>query len=283
MKWVSISWALLWLPLRRFLRDGGNQFAGNIAFFILLSLFPFLIFLTSIAASFEDTHSAARFIGYLLETLPPMAAQAVEPIVNDVISQNQRFFLTLSILVVIWSSANAIEAVRAGLNSVYHVALARSFIFRRIQAFVFVVMAAIAILIAMNLLVLAPVLFSYLPMAETLREQVDPVIAIGRYAAAPLILLVTNMFLYRYLPNVEHGWRQVAPGAVLSLAIWLVLVQGFAVYVRNFGDYSVIYGSLGGVIVLLLFLYLSAGAFLLGAEFNVVLRERLTQNEAQER
>lgn len=279
MKWVSTALALLWLPIRRFFRDGGSQYAGNVAFFTLLSLFPFLIFLSTLAASLENTQAATQFIEYMLETLPPIAAGAVEPIVRELAPQKLGFFLIFSLVVIIWSSANAIEALRAGLNRVYKVSQTRSFIFRRVQGFMFVVIAAVAILIAMNLLVLAPVILSYVPLAEALREQIEPLISIGRYGAAPLILLITNIFLYRFLPNVDHGWRHVVPGAVLSLVIWLVLVQAFSIYVRNFGDYSVIYGSLGGVIVLLLFLYMSAGAFLLGAEFNVVLRERLAQNE----
>ncbi len=279
MRWVSTALALLWLPIRRFFRDGGSQYAGNVAFFTLLSLFPFLIFLSTLAASLENTQAATQFIEYMLETLPPIAAGAVEPIVRELAPQKLGFFLIFSLVVIIWSSANAIEALRAGLNRVYKVSQTRSFIFRRVQGFMFVVIAAVAILIAMNLLVLAPVILSYVPLAEALREQIEPLISIGRYGAAPLILLITNIFLYRFLPNVDHGWQHVVPGAVLSLVIWLVLVQAFSIYVRNFGDYSVIYGSLGGVIVLLLFLYMSAGAFLLGAEFNVVLRERLAQNE----
>ena len=278
MKWVSTILALLWLPLRRFFRDGGNQYAGNVAFFTLLSLFPFLIFLTSIAASFQDTESATRFIEYLLDILPPVAAGAVEPILDDMFSQKKRFFLTLSIVVVIWSSANVIEALRAGLNSIYRVALPRSYIFRRIQGFMFIVIAAIGILVAMNLLVLVPAVLSYVPLPDAVSEQMKPLVSIGRYGAAPLILLIMNIILFRFLPNVDQGWRNVMPGAVLSLVVWLVLVQAFSIYIQNFGDYSVIYGSLGGVIVLLLFLYMGAAAFLLGAEFNVVLKERLTQN-----
>ncbi len=279
-RWTGTLVVLLWKPLLRFFRDGGSQYAGNVAFFTLMSLFPFLIFLTTIAASFQNTPAAERFIHYLLETLPPLAAASVEPIVEGITTQKDNLFLTLSIVVILWSAANGIEALRDGLNMVYGVKRPRSFLFRRFQGMVLVLVAVVAILLAANALILLPIVLSYLPLDAAWFESVKPVISLGRFGIAPVLLFISTMILYRFLPNVDHGWRQVWPGAALSVVLWLVLMQLFALYVRNFGNFSVIYGSLGGVIVLMLLLYLSAAAILLGAQFNAVLFERLQDEEA---
>ncbi len=260
-------------PIGCFLTDGGSQYAGNVAFFTFLALFPFMIFLTTIAAFFEDTKAAQRFIDYLLETVPPFVAQALEPIIGDVTAQASGSILTLSILGTLWISASAIEALRAGLNRAYRVSRPRSFIFHRLQGMMFVILGSASILLAMTLLILVPAALSYLPLEEVSRNQIEALLPLGRYVAVPTIMIITGVIFYRFLPNADHGWRNVLPGAALSFLIWLFLVELFSAYVRNFDSFSVIYGGLGGIIAILMFLYLTAGAFLLGAEFNVVLEE----------
>lgn len=260
-------------PIGRFLTDGGSQYAGNVAFFTFLALFPFMIFLTTLAAFFEDTEAAQRFVDYLLASVPPFVGQALEPIIGDVTAQASGSILTASILGTLWISASAIEALRAGLNRAYRVSRPRSFIFHRLQGMMFVILGSASILLAMTLLILVPVALSYLPLEDVTRDQIEALLPLGRYVAVPAIMISTGVIFYRFLPNADHGWRNVLPGAVLSFLIWLLLVELFSAYVRNFDSFSVIYGGLGGIIAILMFLYLTAGAFLLGAEFNVVLEE----------
>ncbi len=266
---------LIWHPFLRFLTDGGNQYAGNIAFLTFLALFPFLIFLTTLATFLEGTEAVNRFIAFILEASPPVVSQALEPMINDVVTRRSGSLLTLSILGTLWVSASAIEALRTGLNKAYRVTHPRSFLYQRLQGVALVILAAGTILLSMAILVLLPATMSLLSLSEESQIEIDRILALGRYVAVPLVVIGMGVIFYRFLPKSDYGWLGVLPGSILSFFIWFALVQVFSAYIRNFESFSLIYGSLGGVIALLLFLYFSAAAFLVGAEFNVVLRECL--------
>ncbi len=260
--------------------DGGADYAGNVAFFSFLSLFPFLIFVTNLAATFEETQAASEVIAWGLARVPPAAAEAIRPIIDDVVSKSSGSVLTLSILGTLWVSANALEALRAGLNRAYGVRRGRSFFFHRLQGAIMVVLTGIVILIVAVVDVVLPALVQFFANDLALPDFVSPLLAFGQLVFVPVVMIGATVILYRFLPDTDHGVRNVLPGAFLAYALWLVLAAGFGYYIRNFGDYSLIYGSLGGVIVLLLFLYLAAAVFLIGAEFNVVLEEEAAETKS---
>ena len=273
--------SLVLRPIGRFFSNGGMDYAGNVAFLSFLAIFPFLIFLTAFAAAFQETQAAEDFIRWALSNVPKTAAEAIEPIIDDVVSKSSGSLLTLSILGALWISANAIEALRGGLNRVYSISRPRSFFFHRAQGALIVVLAAVAVLIAAIVDIIIPLAVSFLPDNMALPEIAETIIAFGEWLFAPLVMISLTVTMYRFLPDVDHGLRNVLPGALLAYGLWVALANGFQFYLRNFADYSLIYGSLGGVIVLLLFLYLAAAVFLIGAEFNVVLEaERAKLDEA---
>ena len=271
-------------PIGRFFSHGGMDYAGNVAFLSFLAIFPFLIFLTAFAAAFQETQAADNFINWALSNVPNAAADAIEPIIEDVVSKSSGSLLTLSILGALWISANAIEALRGGLNRIYGISRPRSFFFHRAQGALIVVLAAVAVLIAAIVDIVIPLAVSLLPDNMSIPEMAETVIAFGEWLLAPLVMISLTVIMYRFLPDADHGLQNVLPGALLAYGLWVALANGFQFYLRNFADYSLIYGSLGGVIVLLLFLYLAAAVFLIGAEFNVVLeteRKKLEDSNAQ--
>lgn len=282
---VKSALLLFLRPIGRFFSHGGMDYAGNVAFLSFLAIFPFLIFLTALAAAFQETQAADNFINWALSNVPGAAAQAIEPIIDDVVSKSSGSLLTLSILGALWISANAIEALRGGLNRVYGISRPRSFFFHRAQGALIVVLAAVAVLIAAIVDIVIPLAVSLLPDNMALPEIAETLIALGEWLFAPLVMISLTVIMYRFLPDADHGVRNVLPGALLAYGLWVALASAFRFYILNFADYSLIYGSLGGVIVLLLFLYLAAAVFLIGAEFNVVLeaeREKLAPSKPQD-
>ena len=279
---LKLGFTLVWEPIRRFFTDGGADYAGNVAFLTFLAIFPFLIFLTALAAAFQETEAAANFIEWALSNLPTMAADAIEPIIDDVVAKSSGSLLTLSILAALWVSANAIEALRGGLNRAYGITRPRSYLFHRAQGALIVVLAAVAVLIATVVDILIPAVMSFLPKDISIPSGFSTILALGEYLFVPLLMIGLTIIMYRFLPDSDHGTRSVLPGALLAYGLWLLLAAGFQYYLSNFADYSVIYGSLGGVIVLLLFLYLGAVVFLIGAEFNVVWDEQFPEWNKQQ-
>lgn len=263
---------------------GGMDSAGNVAFLSFLAVFPFLIFLTALAAAFQETQAAENFIGWALSNVPQAAAEAIKPIIDDVVSKSSGSLVTLSILGALWVSANAIEALRGALNRVHGISRPRSFLFHRAQGALIVVLAAVAVLIAAIVDIVIPLIIALLPGEIPLPSFVETLIAFGEWLFAPFVVISTTVIMYRFLPDTDHGFGNVLPGALLCYGLWVLLANGFRLYLQNFADYSLIYGSLGGVIVLLLFLYLAASVFLVGAEFNVVLaneRKKLEESTSK--
>ena len=268
---------LVWRPFQRFLTDGGNQYAGNIAFLMFLALFPFLIFMTSLAAFLEESAAASRFVDIFLDNLPPVARDFLGPVFEEVVNKRSGSLLTLSIIGALWISTSAVEAMRSGLNKAYRVAQPRSFLYHRIQGICLVVLAAGSIVVISTVLILLPAVDDLVTLNEDALRQVERLKALGRFVAVPFIMVSLGVVVYRYLPNSDYGWRRVLPGSLLSFGLWWALVEAFSLYVRNFDSFSLIYGGLGGVIALLLFLYFSAAAFLIGAELNVVLADLVSR------
>jgi membrane protein len=249
----------------------GFELSGYIAFTALLALFPFLIFLTALAGFLGDAASADRVISTLFELAPPEVAQVLAPILRDVLTQQHGGLLTLSIVFALWTASSGVEALRTLLNRCYEVSETRAFWQTRPVSIVIVVGGAGLALVLSLALVLGPVIWKvatdFMPLSDA---WFLPWIAI-RYGIAAVLVSGCLVGLHRILPNCHQPMRRVWPGAAMTALLWLASAALFSLYVDNFASYSVTYGSLGGVIMTLMFFYFSAVIFGFGAELNAAL------------
>lgn len=262
-------WQTLWRAITRFFSHEGPSLAGYMAFSALLALFPFIVFLVSLSGIVGQTDQVKDFISYAFEYLPVEVGRALYPVVSAIVLQPpQDGILTISLLGTLWVSSSGVEAVRTALDRAYGVPDRRPFWWRRLQGLAFVVAGAMAILVVMITIVIGPLIWHAVNYLFEIPDDVYGLYNTIRYATGALGLFLVICALYRFLPNVRQRWFNVVPGALFACLAWLVVATLYSLYLSNVGNYSVTYGSLGGVIGALMFFFVSAVVFIFGAELN---------------
>lgn len=274
-RWLA-AWrrrlAPLWLGFFHMMEDGGTLLAGHIAFASLFALFPFLIFLTTLAGEFGQGAAAQTFIDFGLGSIPNEVRAAIEPAVGEVLKGGRQGLMTISILAALWAVSSAFEAARYALNLAYEVKRTRAIWWQRLQSLVMVLILAVVIIIAMAIVVGAPLIWTLAEYLEISTEGWSGVYRLVRFGLSVILMLTFVLPLYRWLPNRRVGSLEVLPGALLAVVVWLVAASLYSWYLQNLGRFSVTYGSLGGVVATLLFFYITAVIFIFGAEVNAASR-----------
>jgi membrane protein len=278
---------ICWQATMHLIDDGGMTFAGHIAFMTLFSLFPFLIFLTTLAAEFGQTDAAREFIVMTLSAFPEEVSAAIRPAVDQVVNNRRTGLMTVSIVASLWAVSSGIEALREALNKAYGVEEPRSIWFCRIQSLLFTVILSIGIIVVMLVVVIGPVAWSYIAPLFNLHWQWGWFAETARYVIAVGILYLVVALLYRWLPSRHLPRREILPGAAVTIVLWMLLASLFSLYLQNLARFSVTYGSLGGIVITLMLCYISGMFFIFGAEINSARRRaaaaRLREERAAER
>ena len=263
--YLKIPWDAGW---RLVMYDDGVENAGYIAFTALLALFPFLIFLAALAGFLGESETADTFVRNLFELMPDDVTETLRPAVAEVLSARRTGLLTVGILVTLWVASNGIEALRTGLNRAYGVGEWRPIWWRRLQAIAFVIIGAFALFLISLTVLLGPVVWALLGSVAYLHLSENTWVLVLRGVIATVVLFGALLILHYYLPNGREPVRYLLPGVVATIVLWIVSAYAFSWYLGTLADYSVTYGSLGGVIITLVFFYLAAFIFLYGAELN---------------
>jgi membrane protein len=248
----------------------GIEHAGYLAFLGLLALFPFLVFLVAVIGVIGQGSAGAEFINSVLYTLPAHVSGALAPRIQEIISGPPQGLLTISILGTIWTASSAVEGIRTVLNRAYHVSAPPPYQIRRLLSIVQLLIFTFTLIIGMLLLVFTPVVIEHVESwlgidliagnGETIRSQI--------FTMTPAILFVAIAYIYYVLPNIKQQLISVVPGAAIVVAAWIGTAHLFTLYLLNFEQVNLIYGSLGGLIAALFFFYVCNIIFIFGAELN---------------
>jgi membrane protein len=258
--------------IREFKDDKLNHWAAALTYYAVLSLFPALLVLVSLVGLFGDPARVTKVLTDTVSQLGPATAAATfqKPIEQLTASRGGAgIMLVISAAGALWAASGYVSAFADAANTIYEVDEGRPFWkLKPVQLLVTLVLILLAAAVALALVLSGPIvgaLGSALGLSDT-------ALTAWRYAKWPAMLvlvLVIFAVLYYSAPNAKlSGLRWVSPGAVIALVAWIVASAGFALYVANFGSYNKTYGTLGGVVVFLLWLWLTNLAILLGAEFN---------------
>ena len=265
---IELGLRIVWQAIVHLIYDGGMTYAGHIAFMTLFSSFPFLIFLTTLAGEIGQIEAARDFVTMALGALPEEVSAAIRPAIEEVMSTRRTGLMTISILASLWATSSGVEALREALNQAYGVEEPRSIWFCRLQSLAFTIIFSICIILIMLVLVVGPVVWSYVqPLLEVPWEWGWSYEAL-RYSVAVALLYLVVALLYRWLPARHLPRREILPGAAVTVVLWVALASLFSLYLQNIGRFSVTYGSLGGIVLTLMFFYISALIFIFGAEIN---------------
>lgn len=235
---------------------------------MLLAIFPFLLFLTGLTALITGDGNAQTAIDYLFSIAPENIVKPIASEINSIIATNNSSLLFLSLVLTFWTGLAAVEGVRGGLNHAYNVVENRPYWLRLLQDILFIFIGVVGIMILSILILFAPyivnLLHNYFPAFADLIAQFD----IWSYPLGILLLVVILFTTHAILPNERPRLRKLLPGVVFSVFIWLVMAEIFTIYLADFSRYATIYGSLGGIIATMVFIYISAVIFMFGAEVN---------------
>jgi membrane protein len=265
---IPISWGeLVRRTWKEFVADNCLGLAAQLAYYLLLALVPALVFLIALTSYFPP-----QAIQQLIESLGKFAPGEMTQIVRDQltsIAQGQNGgLLTFGFAMALWSSSAAIVAVTDALNRAYDIDETRPWWKVRLTAILLTLGLAAFVLVALGLVLVGPMLAEWLAARTGFGGAFEWTWKILQW---PIVfaLVATALGVLNYFgPDADQDWEWVSPGAVLGTLLWLVASLAFKFYVANFANYNETYGSLGGIIVLMLWFYISGLAILAGAEMN---------------
>jgi membrane protein len=258
--------------------DNVSLLAAGVAFYAMLAIFPAIIALVTVYGMVADPAEVESQVGEFAKSLPSGADQLITEQLNNVVNAGEQALsvgLALSLLAVLWSVSSGVQGLVKSLNLVYDERETRGFLKLRGLSLLLTLGAIVVAVVALALIAVFPAMIDDLGLGQA----GELAASIGRWVILALLVLVALAVLYRYAPDrANPRWRWVSWGAVVALVLWLLGSFGFSWYVDSFGKYNQTYGALAAVIILLLWLYLSAFAVLLGAEFDAEI-ERQTARD----
>ncbi len=272
--WWRAAIAVLREATLRLWSDDAFGLAGNVAFRALLAVFPFLIFTSSLTAFIGDRSMADHLIDFLIAIVPQSLVEPIVSEVEQVMTVPRGGVLSIGILLTIWFAVGGVDGVRVGLNRAYGIRETRStLVLYTVQVGV-VIMSSLVLVLVAYLLVIAPRVGSVLHALMPGFDPASVTVALIRYPAAAIILLVALFVAHVLLPARRTRFSNIWPGVLFTLTTWAILAAGFSFYLRSFASYASYYAGLAGIVAALYFMYLAALVLIFGGEFNRALRIR---------
>ncbi len=271
IRWIPI---LVWDAINGLIDRNGIEISGYIAFTIMLALFPFMIFLVAVAGFFGDTNSGAHFVNTLALLAPPEVATTLEPVIQEVLKNRSGGLLTIGLAGALYSAGSGVAALRLALNLSYGADENRSYFVRKLEDFMLVIIGSVVVMLSSVAIILGPWVWSLATWFSLVDAQQQEFWHILRYTVTLVMVQAAIMALHRVLPDTNLTWRQIFPGALTTTISWIVAASLLTVYFGHFADYAATYGSLGGVVITLMFFYVSAIIFVFGGELNAALLAR---------
>jgi membrane protein len=281
--WAESKPALQRLYTKIFSTDVlGNS--AQVAFYFSFALFPLLFFLVSlfgiILVNAEDLKG--ELFTYLAQIMPPSAFELVKSTLEEVIQNSSGGKLTLGLVVTLWSASAGVDSLRQALNEVYQLAEDRAWWHTKLQSLIMTFLFVALLTIALGIVFYGGQILNPILNSIGLSGASSGVTVAIQWIALLVVMIISTAVVYSWLPSFpELKWVWISPGAVVAIILFILLTGGFRLYLHYFNTYNKTYGSLGAVIILMLWLYLTAVALLVGGAINSVLNE-LTPSRKQE-
>ena len=266
---IPISWTeLVKRTAKEFIADGCLDLAAQLSYYFFLALFPALLFLLGLASFFSLGSISDQVVDALRTFMPADVLKILEDQILVISNADDGGIMTIGFAGALWSSSAAITSIVGSLNRAYDIEEARPWWKVRL----------IAIGLTLGLAVLVIVSFALVMAGPTLAETLASRLGLGsvfewtwKIVQWPLIVALISLaigFVYYFGPDAEQEWEWITPGAITATMLWLLASLAFKVYVSQFADYNAAYGTIGGIILFLLWFYISGLAVLVGAEMN---------------
>jgi membrane protein len=262
--------------VQEFMRDDALGLGAQLAFYLVLAIFPFILFCVAILDAFSssDPQFVAELFDYLRRLLPEQVFSLIQTYTENTLRNEDTApgLLSVGILGTIWAASGAFAALINALNRAYDVQETRPFWKVRGIAIIMTLGLSALLLTGVLLLVAGPSIGQTIAEIFTLGDEFMIAWNIARWPAALLFMVVTVALLFYFAPDANQPFRWITPGGVIGIVLWVLASVVFNLYLSSdFNTYNKIYGSIGTVIILLLYLYISSLTILFGATLNATL------------
>ncbi len=261
-------------------KDNCFVYAAALAYYFIFALFPFFIFLTALLAYLPIPNLMDQIIGLLAQVMPGEALTLIEKNLGALLSEPSGGLLSFGILAALWTSSSAIVAISDALNHAYNVEEGRPFWRVRGMAILLTIGLSIFIIGSIVLLMFGPQIGRWIADFVGLGRAFEIAWNILRWPVIVLLVITAIAMIYYFTPDVEQSWKWITPGSVFAVAVWLIASLGFSYYVNNFGAYDKTYGTIGAIIVLLTWMYVSGLVILIGGEINAEIESASAKGKA---
>jgi membrane protein len=282
----NISWFEL---AKRVWREADNDHmfgrAAELSYYFLLALFPLLIFLTSVIGIILGSGTGTRhaLFGYLARIMPPSAFQLIDATMLEVSTASGSGKLSFGLLAALWAASNGMGAITQSLNVAYDVQETRPWWKHRLVAIGLTAALSVLIISALVLVVFGGRIGEGIAGAYGFGSAFAITWKIIQWPVVLAFMVLAFALIYYFAPDLRHQtWQWLTPGAAIGVALWLLVSLGFRIYLQFFDSYSATYGSLGAVIILMLWLYFTGTAVLIGGEINSEIENAAAERGAPE-
>lgn len=249
-------------------QDRVSMVAASVAFYAMLAIFPAMIALVLLYGLVSDPMDVQSHLMSLSSVLPDEASAVLETQLSAIVGDSERNIglgFAISILGALWAASRGMRALAMAMNIAYGQQESRGFVKRALAALGLTFTAISFVSVAVFVAAALPAIFEAVGLGAFTQTVLNGV----RWPVLALMAMLGLSFVYHYAPAREPTkWRWVTRGSVIATLVWLVGTAGFSFYVSNFGNYNKTYGTLGGVIILMLWFYLTSYSVILGAEIN---------------
>ncbi len=257
--------------------------AAQVAFYFIFALFPLLLFLLSligmVLGAAEDIKQ--ELFTYLQEVIPGSALKLIQDTLTEVTESGSGGKLTFGALVALWSASAGIDNIRIALNDVYDLKETRPWWKYKPTSLLLTLGIALLIFFALGIVFYGPQFINVL--LSPIGLAIESAILLNTFSTIvfAVVLLTSFALIYSFAPNhTPFSWKWITPGAITAIVLWVLFSAGFRIYLHYFDSYSKTYGSVGAIIVLLLWLYLTALVILIGGVVNAV-GDKLSENKSE--
>lgn len=270
MVWFFISCRQIY---RKFTEDEMSVYAAQAAFFTILAAFPFIMVLLSVI-QLTPLVQESDLMSFAVQTVPSDLAGTVLYIIDNLYTSSPTTLISVTALTALWSASRGMMGIERGLNRVCGVTVQRNYLLRRLICSGYTILFCLMFVLCLILLVFGEMLQKKLLALIPPLARFAPLLWPLRNFGSVLILFFFFLALYTVLPHRRQNIRRQLPGAIVAALGWTLLSAAFSVYFKFFNSYTVTYGSLGALILLLLWLYFCICILFFGAELNDFLTPR---------
>jgi membrane protein len=261
--------------------------AAEMAYRFLFAVFPFGLFVaalgTFVASAVHVDNPAEQILGGLGDNLPPAIADALRPELERLFSSASAQLLSIGAIAALWAATGGTNALVKGMHRAYDVREQRPFLLQYAVAVGLTLLAAVGVIASFVTIVGGAILTQQLAAQIGVGDQAFAVLQLLRWPAVFVVLTAAVAILYRYAPSIVVPWRWILAGAAVFTIGWIAATAALGFYAGNVANYGATYGSLGAVIVLMLWFYVTAAMLLIGAELTAALARELTPDEIRRR